>query len=139
MAAGHISDAFADIIVDAVLTRDITNLPSSYFFGLTLELPTDSNGTGLVPPTPAEYSRVEVVAQNASWASSGVGSRMMVSNVDIVFPVAVSDWGNIKGYTIYDSLTDGLFLGYGTFSPYVISSNMRARLPAGLVAVSLPF
>ncbi len=109
MASGHVSDAFADIIVNAILTRDISAIPTSYFFGLTLELPSDRNGTGLVVPTPAEYARVEVVAENASWVSAGVGSRTMFTNVDIVYPEAVTEWGNIRGYTIYDSLTNGVF------------------------------
>lgn len=139
MATGRISDAFADIIVNAILTRDITDLPTSYFFGLTLELPTDQNGSGLVEPIPTEYARVEVVAENASWISSGVGSRSMVSDIDVIYETAITDWGNQKGYTIYDSLTDGVFLGYGIINPYIITAGMRARLPAGLIAFALPF
>lgn len=138
MAGGHVSDAFADIIVNAILTRNLSAVPSSYFFGLTLALPTDQNGSGLVAPTPSEYGRVEVVASNTSWVSSGVGSRMMVSNVDVVYNVVVTDWGNVQGYTIYDSLTNGVFLGYGLLNPYMISVGMKARLPAGLIAVTLP-
>lgn len=138
MAGGYVSDAFADIIVNSVLTGDVTNIPASYFFGLTRELPSDQNGTGLVIPTPAEYARVEVVVQSASWISAGVGSRMMVTAVDIIYPQALTDWGNIKGYTIYNSLTDGVFLGYGLINPYIITAGMTARLPAGSVAVRLP-
>lgn len=139
MATGQISDAFADIIANAILTRNITALPTSYFVGLTLELPTDQNGTGLIPPIPAEYSRQEVIAASASWASSGVGSRMMVSDVDVIFALAVTDWGNLRGYTIHDSLTGGVFLGYGIINPYVILAGTIARLPAGLIAVAFPF
>lgn len=139
MAGGRVSDAFADIIVDAIFTRNISVIPTSYFFGLTLELPSDQNGTGLVIPTPAEYSRVEVVAANTSWVSAGVGSRTMFSAVDVVYPTSLTDWGNIRGYTIYDSLIDGVFLGYGIINPYIISAGMTARLPAGLISVALPF
>jgi hypothetical protein len=138
VVGGYVSDAFADIIVEAVLTRDVSNIPTSYFFGLTLELPTDQNGTGLEAPTPDEYARVEVVAEDASWVSSGVGSRMMVTDIDILYATAVTDWGNIKGYTIYDSLVDGVYLGYGVINPYIITAGMTPRLPAGLVAVRLP-
>jgi hypothetical protein len=138
MAGAYVSDAFADIIVNAVLTRDVSAIPTSYFFGLTLEVPTDQNGSGLVVPTPAEYARIEVTAESTSWNSAGVGSRVMVTEVDIVWEEAVTDWGNIKGYTIYDSLTDGVYLGYGLILPYIISAGMTARLPAGSVAVRLP-
>lgn len=139
MASGHVSDAFADIIVNAILTRDISAIPTSYFFGLTLELPTNQNGTGLVVPTPAEYARVEVVAENTSWVSAGVGSRTMFSEIDLVYNKAVTDWGNVRGYTIYSALTGGIFLGYGIINPYIISAGMTARLPAGLISVTLPY
>lgn len=138
MAGGRVSDAFADIIVNAILTRDVSAIPRSYFFGLTLELPSDQNGTGLVVPTSAEYSRVEVVANNTSWNSAGVGSRTMVTEVDIIYPLAVTNWGNLKGYTIYDSSVGGLFLGYGLINPYIITAGMTPRLRAGSVAVRLP-
>lgn len=139
MANGHVSDAFADLIIRAVLTRNVSILPASYFIGLTLELPTDQNGTGLVPPAVLEYGRIEVVAEDSSWISSGVGSRTMVSNIDVIFAQAITDWGNLRGYTIHDTLTDGLFLGYGIINPYVLLAGTRPRLPAELIAVALPF
>jgi len=138
MAGGRVSDAFADMIVKALVTRDVSVLPSSYFFGLTLELPSDDNGTGLVAPTPDEYLRVEVLADDTSWVSSGVGSRMMVNDVSISFPLALIDWGNVVGYTMYDSLVDGVFLGYGLLNPYIITAGLRPVLPAGTVAIRLP-
>ena len=138
MAGGYVSDAFADIIVNAILTRDVSSIPTSYFFGLTLAVPTNQNGSGLVAPTPAEYARVEVPAQGASWNSAGVGSRMMVSEVPIAYPTAVTAWGEVKGYTIYSALTGGVFLGYGLIVPLNITAGMTARLPAGSVAMKLP-
>ena len=138
MANGCVSDTFADMIVNAILERNVSAIPTSYFFGLTLDLPTDKNGTGLIAPTPVEYSRVEVVAQNTSWISAGVGSRTMLSNVDILYEQAITDWGNVKGYTIYNALTNGIFLGYGVINPYTIRAGTRARLPAGLITIALP-
>ncbi len=137
MANGYISDAFADLIVKAILTRNVSILPTSYFFGLTLEVPTDQNGTGLVSPDALEYNLIEVVAEDASWISSGVGSRMMVTNIDVVYNQAVTDWGEIKGYTIYDSAEALTLLGFGFTVPYTITAGMIARLPAGLIEVSL--
>lgn len=137
MANGHISDLFADKIAKAILTRDITQIPTSYFIGVTLELPSDANGTGLVVPTAPEYARVEVVAQNASWASLGVGSRGMQINVDVTFAVATVSWGELRGYTMYDQA--GVFLAYGITQPYTILTGTQVVLPAGLIQVSLPF
>lgn len=139
MALSNISDAFADLLLEAWLTRDLTDLPTSYFVGLTLALPTDQNGLGLLEPTNDEFERIEVVAESASWLSMGVGSRSSTLNFDLLYSMAITDWGQILGYTIYDSLTDGLFLGYGITNPLTILSGMRAQLPAGSIVITLPF
>lgn len=137
MISGNISDAFADIILNAILTRNLLSIPTSYFFGLTLELPIDTKGTGLLAPSPAEYSRVEVPAINTSWVSAGDGSRTMFTKVDVTYAKASTEWGNIKGYTIYSARVGGLYLGYGITNPYIISAGMTPRLPAGLISVKL--
>ena len=137
MATGHISDAFADILLKAWLTRDISLLPSSYWVDLTMALPSDNAGLGLISPTGC--SRIELVANNSSWASMGAGSRSMDTIVDVLFNIAVVDWGQILGYTLYDGPVSGLFLGYGVTNPYTILAGMRPRLPAGLITVTLPF
>lgn len=138
MTGGRVSDDFADIIVEAIFTRDLSRVPTSLFFGLSLELPTDQNGTDLVEPTPAEYSRVEVAMTDISWISAGVGSRMMTTDIDITYEMAVVDWGEVHAYPFYDALTDGIFLGYGLLNPYTILAGMIPRLPAGSVSVTLP-
>lgn len=137
MANGHISNVFADILLKTWLTRDISLLPSSYWVDLTMALPSDNAGLGLISPTGCR--RIELVANNASWASMGAGSRSMESAIDVLFDIAVVDWGQILGYTLYDDPVSGQFLGYGVTNPYTILAGMRARLPAGLIVISLPF
>lgn len=138
MANGHLSDLFADLLIEAWLTRDVSLLPSTYYIGLTLELPTDANGTGLVAPEAAEYARVPLMADVASWASLGVGSRAMETTFDTTFEVAMVDWGQINGYTLYDSAVDGVFLGYGITNPFTVLAGMSARLPAGAIVIAQP-
>lgn len=137
MANGHVSDAFADILLAAWLTRDISLLPTSYWVDLTMILPSDNNGTGLVSPTGC--ARIELVAEGASWESMGAGSRSMETVVDVLFDIADVDWGQILGYSLYDDPVSGLFLGYGVTNPYTILAGMRPRIPAGLIVISLPF
>jgi hypothetical protein len=137
MANGHVSDLHADSLVRAWLTRDISVLPTSYWVDLTQELPSDENGTGLISPTGC--SRVELVLESDSWVSMGAGSRSMETAVDVLFDAADVDWNQILGYTLYDDPVSGLFLGYGLTNPYTILAGMRARLPAGLIVISLPF
>jgi len=138
MANGHLSDYFADILIQAWLTRDVSLLPTIYYVGLTLELPIDNNGTGLVPPEAAEFARKPIPAEDTFWVSMGVGSRAMETAFDTTFDVAVIDWGEINGYTLYDSLIDGNFLGYGITNPFTILAGMSARLPAGAIVILQP-
>jgi hypothetical protein len=138
MANGYLSNAFADIILAATLTRDVADLPLSYWVGLTLALPIDGDGTGIEVPDAAEYARVEVVGEVASWLSMGVGSRAMETAVDVVFATSITDWGQILGYTLHDAAVDGVYLGFGITNPYLLTAGMTARLPAGTIVISMP-
>jgi hypothetical protein len=135
MANGYLSDYFADLLIRAWLTHDVSALPYGYDIGLTLELPSDQNGTGIVIPEQPEYNTVRVNADSSSWISMGSGSRSMEIAVDVVYETASEDWGEINGYTFSDQ---GIFLGFGITNPYTILADMKARLPAGTVILSLP-
>lgn len=138
MANGSLSNAFADLVLAAIFAGDTVSLPPSLWVGLTLALPTDGEGNGLIAPSAAEYGRVEIVCESASWISLGVGSRSMESAFDVEFATVVTDWGQILGYDLYDAETDGVYLGYGITNPYTILSGMKPRLPAGAIVVTLP-
>lgn len=138
MANGYLSDAMADLVLAAILAGDTTGLPASLWVGLTLALPTDGAGTGLEIPDAAEYGRVEVVCEGASWTSMGAGSRSMASAVDVAFATVVTDWGYVLGYTLHDAATDGVYLGFGITNPYLVVAGMKPRLLAGTIVVSLP-
>lgn len=135
MANGHISDAFADTILSAVLQMS-WSLPYGCNVGLTLELPSDANGTGIVAPTAPEYARVWLPFDYYSWTQMGVGSRAMETAVDTIFETATEDWGQILGYTMHDPYD--VYIGYGIVNPYTITTGMTARLPAGLIVVTMP-
>lgn len=136
MTIKSISDAFSDILLKAWLSRNVSELPSNYYVGLTLAVPTDQNGSGILEPPNEEYSRLRVPAQSSSWESLGPGSRLMTLRLDLVYPQAFTDWGEILGYTLHDALTGGNFLGYGVTNPVTITSGMRAHLPPGSLVVA---
>lgn len=142
MANGHISDGFADRIAVAILTRSLTPIPESYFIGLTLALPTDGIGTGIIEPTDALYVRLEVVAESFSWTELGAGSRAMSLSLDLLWDVAAADIGQILGYTLHDDLTSILaenYLGYGILNPYTILAGMQPNIYPDTIVVALPY
>jgi hypothetical protein len=139
MANGYLSDAFSDLILDAIFSGNTASLPTSFWVGLTIALPTDGDGTGIEPPDALEYGRVELVCEEASWDSMGEGSRSIETAVNIDFAVAETDWGQILGYTLYDAEVDGVYLGFGIVNPYIVFAGLKPRLPAGTIVVTLPF
>lgn len=136
MANGYLSDAFADLVLAAVLAGATGGLPASLWVGLTTVLPTDGEGAGVVEPAAAEYGRVELPCDAGTWSS--MGARSMETAVDVEFAPALTDWGQILGYPLYDAETAGVYLGYGVLAPYIVTAGMRARLPAGLIVVTMP-
>lgn len=135
MANGYLSNAFADAVLAAVFTGDYSGLPANYWVDLTLALPTDGVGTGLVA---AGCGRVQIPADGASWTSMGEGSRSFESAIDVVYPTADEDLGQVLGYTLYDAETDGIYLGFGITNPLIITAGMTPRVPAGLIVITLP-
>jgi hypothetical protein len=138
MANGYLSDAFADLVLAAIFAGDTATLPLSLWVGLTLALPTDGEGTGIEAPVAAEYGRVELVCEAASWNSMGVGSRSIETFIAIEFATAVTNWGLILGYTLHDAEIDGVYLGFGITNPQTVFAGLKARLPAGTIVGSLP-
>lgn len=136
MVVKNTSDAFSDILLKAWLHRDVSVLPTSYFVGLTLALPLNQNGLGVEEPGTAEYIRVEVAADSDSWVSMGEGSRLMTLDPELLYPEAVTDWGEILGYVLYDSLTDGMYLGYGETNGFMITAGIIPRIPSRSIVVS---
>lgn len=136
MTVRNLSDAFSDLLLKAWLTRDVTVLPTNYFVGLTLSYPTDQNGTGLEAPAAPEFARIQVPANSASWESLGAGSRLMTLVPELLYSQAVTDWGTVLGYTLYDSLVDGMFLGFGETNPFPITAGLTARIPARSIVVA---
>lgn len=136
MAVKNISDAFSDMLLKAWLHRDVSPLPTSYFVGLTLSLPTDQNGTGVEEPTNVEYLRLEVAADSDSWVSLGAGSRLMALDPELLYPEADTDWGEVLGYVLYDSLVDGTYLGWGELNAFSIVAGIQARIPSRSLVVA---
>lgn len=87
--------------------------PANVFIGLSTSAPAKA-GTGVTEPVGNGYARVTVVnnATNFPNASGGVKSNGTV----ITFPEASGNWGNITHFVVYDALTGGNLLMYGTLT-----------------------
>ncbi|MBL4702746.1 MAG: hypothetical protein JKX85_15990 [Phycisphaeraceae bacterium] len=70
------------------------------------------DGSGSTPPVGNGYARVSTVAADWNVAASGVTSNANA----IQFPAATGAWGTITHFAVYDAVTAGNMIFYGTLA-----------------------
>lgn len=132
---GSFSDYLELKILDHIFgctTRNYTS-PTNIFVALSTANPTD-DGSGLAQPSGGSYARKSTAGTDWSTASSGSVSNAAA----IVFAEATGGWGTITHFALFDNLTSGNMLGYGTLtSPKIIGSGDTARFKIGDLVVTL--
>lgn len=72
-------------------------------------------GTGVTEPSGSGYARVATSASD--WANATLADPSVLSNATIItFPEATGSWGTITHFALYDALTSGNVLAYGTLT-----------------------
>lgn len=89
--------------------------PATIYVGLSTSQP-NPDGTNVTEPNINGYARVAVINDSTHWhlapGQPATGERQ--SNAQqLVFPVALGDWGTVTWVVLYDALSGGNFLGYG--------------------------
>ena len=111
-------------VADAILSRSAAiPSPATLYFALFTAMPDENglNGQEVVAGSSTGYQRKPVANTNdefppvATWARSNVVDKGVKYNVSrqnnsIAFPPALSDWGDVVGFGIYDALTGGNLL-----------------------------
>lgn len=96
-------------------------------------------GTNFTEPTTGSYARIATVA--GDWTDATDAAPSVLDNAaDEDFPAATADWDNspVTHGGLFDALTAGNLLGFGTLSPSRdINSGDTLRIPAGGLDVSL--
>lgn len=85
--------------------------PPAHYLGLLLTMPSADSGAGLVEVSGGGYARQTIVAKFAD-----PGNGVMVSNAAIAFAVPSAPWGPVVGWGIWDALTTGNLLRYGSLT-----------------------
>lgn len=90
-------------------TKTTPAIPTSYYIGLSKTAPNLSGGN-VSEPSGGGYARVKL-------ASLGAPSNGLVSNTsDINFAESTAAWGTVTHFVIYDALTGGNLLMYGSLT-----------------------
>lgn len=111
--AGSKSNYLENKINDHVLGGPDYTRPANVFVGLFTVAPDDTGGgteiTGL-----AGYARAQVVNNQANWPNSVNGVKS--NGAAITFAAAEEDWGTIVAAGVFDALTGGNLLYWGTLT-----------------------
>lgn len=136
MASG-ITDYGANAIADHI--TGVASLPGGLFVALCTAQPdTGTDGTALaaIEPVGGGYARQPLARTSAAWNAAVLG--MSLTNVDVAFPAASADWGQVSHYALCDSLTGGNVLAFGELAFYqFIQSGQQFTLPAGSISAAM--
>ena len=114
---GSFSDFWENKVLDHLFGK-ANYTPPTIYVALSTANPAE-DGSGMAEPSGNGYERK--VTAPADWTASSGGA---LSNAnELAFPEATGDWGTITHFALYDALTGGNFLGYGTLSQSKIVGN----------------
>lgn len=122
-------------IIDGWFRGQAVTMPATVYVGLHTTKPTLKDGSDAVEVTGGAYAR-QAVTYGA--ATSDVTGSTASNTTEVVFPDATADWGNAKGFAIYDAATLGNMLAAGDLpTAKDILSGDTARFAAGTLTVKL--
>jgi hypothetical protein len=86
------------------------------YLGLLTTLPTDDAGAGAVEATGTGYARISIASTDWEAAIAGAPSTKSgpKSGVSWTFGTVGANWGNIKGFGLWDASTSGALRWVGT-------------------------
>ncbi len=130
---GSFCDFWEDKILDHIFGKSAYTASDVIYVALSTTLPTDAGGN-ITEPSPAEYGRVGTLTSD--WNAS-VGGTIDNSSV-VGFSQAISLWGDISHFALYDTYLAGNALAWGALSlTKTITTNDTASFAVGVLDVSL--
>jgi|SRR5690606_2978886 len=108
---------------------------SSYYIALIGSSPPGitSDGNDIDEPEDDSYVRAELVNQDGNWL---VQHSTLSNTVEVSFPIAVSDWGEIRYWAVCDSYESGRALWVGEFAnSFFIGEDDQLVLPVGSISL----
>lgn len=135
-----LSDYLENKLVDQLFRGQAYSFPSTLYFGLLTEAPSDASAGTEV--TGGSYARVGVAASLANFAGTqGAGTTAASSgtsgttsnNGSVTFPAPTANWGTVTHVAVYDAAASGNMLAYGalTVSKTVNNGDAAPSFAAG--------
>jgi hypothetical protein len=119
------SDAWENMIVDAVFRGQTFTAPAAIYVGLLTAAPSDSGGGTEVSTSGTNYARQSIGKTLAAWAgtqgagttTASTGTSAVTSNNNaITFGAPSASWGTVTHFALYDAVTSGTLIGWAALT-----------------------
>lgn len=129
----NMSNYLESAIGDHILRASTFSKPSAVYVALFTVSPGDGNSGTEV--SGGSYARVAVSQLNLQW---NVSNGVYTNNNDITFPAATADWGTVTDFGIYDAITGGNLMIWGTLSSSksINSGDPAPKFSAGTLSIT---
>lgn len=125
---GSKSDYLEDALLDHILGGGDFSRPATVYIALYTVAPTDVGGGTEV--TGGSYARAAVENNATNWPAAASGAKS--NGTQINFITATAAWGTIVAFAIFDALSGGNLLYWGSLGgSVVISSGQTAYIAVG--------
>lgn len=129
--AGSFSDYLENAILNHIFKVSAFTQPTNLYVALFTVAPSDAGGGTEVSTSGTNYARK--VANG--WTTSSAGATE--NSAAITFNQATASWGTIVAFGIFDSLSGGNLLAWGTVTNKLIESGDTAEFASGALDITL--
>jgi hypothetical protein len=113
-------------------------VPAHHFFALFTTAPVNGTDGAAVECTGTAYARKSIAPSSALWANaSGAAPATSTNAENIVFATPGGSWGTAVGWAIYDAVTSGNMLAYGSFTGVAIGTGDTVEFLTGNLTLSV--
>ena len=131
------SDYLEQMVLDAVFRTQAAYKPAAIYVGLFSVNPAANPETTGTELTGNGYARVQVTQADVSWTKSGTNPSQVANAAAITFPAATgSNWASITGFGIFDAVTGGNLLYWGTYAGGVCAVGTVASFAIGALVIT---
>lgn len=132
--AGNLTDYTENKVLEHITGKTAFTKPTNTYLGLFTVMPSESGTGGTEVSTSTGYAR-----QQVTWGTAVSGA--IANSAQVRFPVsgnATNNYGTIVGIGLWDALTTGNLIVYGTLTSAVtINSGDSWTLSSGAVTITL--
>jgi len=129
---GSFSNYAENSILDHIFKTAEFTAPANIYVALSLTDPTE-DGSGITEPSAVSYARVLCNVWNYAT------NRQTANTNQLIFSKATSSWGTITHFALFDALTGGNMLAYGSLQTQrVIAAGQTTRINSGAIVISFP-